>query len=163
MTTRNGGGGRVIRTVQGVVCGVAVAADEQHRQPLGAVGVVMVLIASEDHEQREGSSAGKPVGSLPRLRRVDVRCPSAWAQDKFCHWLFMFDAVPSKPLSLKAVQAFFQGVLRDAIVDVNERVRRVGSSGPNAASTASRSRSAVLRLTRKSDWIRSRVSPPCAA
>ena len=64
--------GPVILTVQGVVCGMAVAADEQYRQPLGAVGLAMTRIAGKDHEPREGYSARKPVGSLGQLRFVQV-------------------------------------------------------------------------------------------
>ena len=104
---------------------MAVAADEQHRQSLGAVGWVMVHTASEDHEPGEGSNTGKAAGALAQLGRIDVRSPSARAQGGLRHLLLECDAAPPKPLSFKAVQAFCQRLLRDAVVDVNERVRRV--------------------------------------
>ena len=57
----------VALAVQGVVRCMIVAADEQHREALRAVCIIVVLITPEDHVQAERSYVGEPAGTLLQI------------------------------------------------------------------------------------------------
>ena len=117
----------VVLAIEGIVCGVTVATDKQHREAFRSVGVVTVFVSSENHEQAVRRDVRERVGVSLQLPRFNVLGPSARAQVRLAELLLVLNRIPHESRVANGVDTFLNVLLRHAVIDIDERVSCVGS------------------------------------